>query len=467
MKVVIIGTGYVGLVSGVGLADIGHEVVCVDIDSRKVDLINSANSPIHEAGLDELLKKNVNSGALLATTDINNAMVGADVSIIAVGTPFDGNEIDLQFIRQAASDIAGSLKSAAQYHVVCVKSTVVPGTTENVVGKILSENSSRKLGVDLGLSMNPEFLSEGTAVADFMNPDRIVIGAIDAPSAALIRKLYEKFSLSDFVVTSIATAEMCKYAANAFLATVISYANEIANLSSEIGGVDVVDVLDAVYKDRRLSPITPQGRVTPGLLSFLYPGVGFGGSCFPKDVKALVSYGSSLNRPMKILEAVLETNRLQPSVTVDLIRQALGTLEGKRIAILGLAFKPGTDDVRETPALSIIELLLAQRAIVVAHDPIAIDSMRSNHPNLKIDYFSSAEEAVANVDAVVFTTKWPEYSAVYDELKTKTIPIIDGRRFLDKKDCPLYRGVGLGAPNGIHMAGSTVNRLDELGYIGA
>jgi len=445
MKVVIIGTGYVGLVSGVGLADIGHEVVCVDVDPKKVELINSAISPIHEAGLDELLRKNVSSGALSATTDLKKAIIGAEVSMIAVGTPFDGDKIDLQFIRQAAKDIAMVLPLAARYHVVCVKSTVVPGTTENVVGKILEENSSRKLGVDLGLSMNPEFLAEGTAVADFMNPDRIVIGAIDMPSSNIIKKLYEPFSFADFVFTSLATAEMCKYAANAFLATVISYANEIANLCTEIEGVDAVDVLNAVYKDRRLSPITPQGRITPGLLSFLFPGTGFGGSCFPKDVKALASYGTALNRPMRILEAVLDTNRLQPMVTVELIRQALGSLQGKRVAVLGLAFKPGTDDVRETPALSIIQLLLDNHATVVAHDPIAIDSMKSNYPELQVQYRSDIHDAVADADAVVFATRWPEYSACYQYVSSRSVPVIDGRRFLDKQANPNYRGIGLRA----------------------
>lgn len=443
MKVVIIGTGYVGLVSGVGLAEIGHEVVCVDVDAKKVELINSAASPIHEAGLDELLRKNVSSGALSATTNLNKAIADAEVSMIAVGTPFDGNEIDLQFIRQAAKDIANALPLAAGYHVVCVKSTVVPGTTENVVGKILEENSKRRLGVDLGLCMNPEFLAEGTAVTDFMSPDRIVIGAIDAPSSNVMKKLYEPFSSGDFVFTTPATAEMCKYAANAFLATVISYANEVANLCSEIEGVDAVDVLNAVYKDRRLSPITPQGRITPGLLSFLYPGTGFGGSCFPKDVKALASYGSAMNRPMKILEAVLETNRSQPGVTVQLIRNALGNLKGKRIAVLGLAFKPGTDDVRETPALSIIQLLLKEQAIAVAHDPVAIDSMKSHYPELQVEYRSDVQDAVTGADAVVFATRWPEYLSIYENLKSRPVPVIDGRRFLDKQANPHYLGVGL------------------------
>jgi UDPglucose 6-dehydrogenase len=443
MKVVIIGTGYVGLVSGVGLADIGHDVVCVDIDPNKVEMINSAISPIHEVGLDELLKKNVSSGALSATTDLKAAIAGADVSIIAVGTPFDGNEIDLMYIRQAAKDIANALPLAAAYHVVCVKSTVVPGTTENVVGKILEENSNRKLGINLGLSMNPEFLAEGTAVTDFMNPDRIVVGAIDEPSANLMKKLYEPFLHSDFVITTPATAEMCKYAANAFLATVISYSNEIANICGEIDNVDVVDVLNSVYKDRRLSPITPQGRVTPGFLSFLFPGTGFGGSCFPKDVKALASFGASLKRPMKILQAVLETNLLQPTVTVDLIREALGDLKGKHIAVLGLAFKPGTDDVRETPAVSIIQLLLKEHATVVAHDPIAINSMKSNYPSLNVEYQSNVHDAVSDVDAVVFVTRWPEYLAIYENVKLRSLPVIDGRRFLDKQNYPQYWGVGL------------------------
>jgi UDPglucose 6-dehydrogenase len=443
MKIIIIGSGYVGLVSGVGLADIGHEVVCVDLDSSKVRSINSGVSPIYEEGLDELLLKNVLSGRLRATTDLQEAIVGADVSIIAVGTPFDGKEIDLTYIRQAAVDIGKSLQHAAAYHVVCVKSTVVPGTTQNVVGPILEEVSGRKLGGDLGLCMNPEFLAEGTAVKDFMEPDRIVIGASDEKSTIVMQRMYGLFAATDFVLTTPTTAEMCKYTANSFLATVISFTNEIANLCSAVGDIDAIDVMKAVHMDRRLSPLLPQGRVTPGLMSFLLPGTGFGGSCFPKDVKALVSFGTQVGQPLHILQAVVETNRSQPGVTVGLVREELGTLKGKRVAVLGLAFKPGTDDVRESPAISIIMQLLEEGAFVVGHDPIAIESMKAGYPELVVNYCDNLDDTIKNVDAIVLVTSWPEFQRISDLLESKSIPIIDGRRFLDKTQFARYSGIGL------------------------
>lgn len=443
MKILIIGSGYVGLVSGVCLAEIGHEVVCVDLDFSKVKLINSGVSPIYEKGLDEMLVKNISSGRLRATTDLQEAIAGADVSIIAVGTPFDGKEIDLTYIRQAAADIGKSLQYAAAYHVVCVKSTVVPGTTQKVVGPILEETSGRKLGVDLGLCMNPEFLAEGTAVKNFMEPDRIVIGASDERSSLVMQRMYTPFAGTDFVLTTPTTAEMCKYSANSFLATVISFANEIANLCTAVGDIDVMDVMKAVHMDRRLSPLLPQGRITPGLMSFLLPGTGFGGSCFPKDVKALVSFGAQAGQQLHILEAVVDINRRQPDVTVGLVREELGTLNGKRVAVLGLAFKPGTDDVRESPAISVIKLLLKEGASVVAHDPIAIESMKALCPELVVDYCNNLGDTMKNVDAIVLVTAWPEYRRICDRPESKFIPVIDGRRFLDKTQFARYRGIGL------------------------
>jgi UDPglucose 6-dehydrogenase len=444
MKIVVIGSGYVGLVSGVGLAEIGHEVVCVDVDPSKVELINSGVCPIYEEGLGELLEKNVSSGRLRATNNLRNAMSGAQVSLIAVGTPFDGKKIDLSYIRQAAIDIGKALQYSADYHVVCVKSTVVPGTTHNVVAPLLEEHSLRKLGVDLGLCMNPEFLAEGTAVLDFMKPDRIVIGAHDKHSSEVIQEMYKTFSSTDLVLTTISTAEMCKYVANSFLAMTISFANEIANLCSAVGGIDAVDVMRAVHMDRRLTPLLPQGRIIPGLMSFLFPGTGFGGSCFPKDVNALVSYGAEFGQPMRILDAVMETNNKQPEVTVSLVRDELGGLTGKRIAILGLAFKPGTDDVRGSPAIPVIKALLNEGASVVAHDPIAISSMKEVLLNFVVDYSDDLTEVIRNIDAIVLITSWAEYSGVYDQIKSRQIPVIDGRRFLDKERFLRYRGIGLG-----------------------
>jgi UDPglucose 6-dehydrogenase len=442
VKIAVVGTGYVGLVSAVCFAEIGHEVTCIDIDRAKVDLINQGKSPILEEGLDEMLGRHVAAHRIQATTDIG-VVRHAEISMIAVGTPFDGTRIDLRYVEEAARQIGKALKGSTAYHVVCVKSTVVPGTTERVVAPIVESFSGRRIGDNLGLAMNPEFLAEGTAVKDFMNPDRIVIGAIDAASAGVMGQLYSFFGATDVVVTSPSTAEMIKYASNAFLATVISYANEVANLCAAVGDVDAMDVMAGVHLDRRLAPITATGRVRPGLLSFLIPGTGFGGSCFPKDVKALISYGGTLSQPMQILEAVVATNRRQPEQTLQLLRDEIGPLGGRRVAVLGLAFKPGTDDVRESPAEPIIRQLVKEGAVVVAHDPAALQTMKESLRGVDVDYRESAQDAVRNVDAIILVTSWPEYSKLSEWLGENAVPVIDGRRFLKPSAFKRYRGIGL------------------------
>jgi UDPglucose 6-dehydrogenase/GDP-mannose 6-dehydrogenase len=442
VKIAIVGTGYVGLVSGACFSEIGHEVVCVDVDQTKVDSINSGVAPFTEEGLDELLARSVRERRLRATTRLEDALEGAVVSMIAVGTPFDGKTIDLKYVRSAAQSIGETLRGRSDYHVVCVKSTVVPSTTETVVGPIVESASGRRLGESLGLAMNPEFLAEGSAVQDFMRPDRIVIGANDARSAETIRALYAPFTGTDVVITTPSTAEMIKYAANSFLATVISFSNEIANLCSAVGGVDVVDVVSGVHLDRRLSPITPAGRLRPGLNSFLFPGTGFGGSCFPKDVKALMAFGEQIGAPMRILNAVMDTNLAQPAKTVDLVREALGALAGRRVAVLGLAFKPGTDDVRESPAIPIVRGLVSEGALVTAHDPVAIEPMQRVLGDLAVDYRRDLSDALRGAEAVILVTSWPEYRQLPALLAGRTVAVIDGRRFLSPDAFADYHGIG-------------------------
>ena len=443
MKIVIIGTGYVGLVSGACFAAIGHQVVCVDTDPGRVAGVNNSIAPFYEKDLNEILAKSVSAGNLRATVSLSDAMHEADVSLIAVGTPFDGRDIDLQYIKTAAKDIASFLSLASRYHVVCVKSTVVPGTTQDVVGPILERHSDREIGIDLGLAMNPEFLAEGSAVADFMNPDRIVIGSNDQQAAQSIVDLYSPFKSTEIFCTELSTAEMIKYTANSFLATVISFSNEIANLCSKLKGVDVVDVMKGVHSDRRLSPILDSGRITPGLMSFLYPGTGFGGSCFPKDVKALISFSEKSGAAMPVLRSVIDTNGKQPSVTVELVKEELGVLMNKRIAILGLAFKPGTDDVRESPALQVIEELIQNGADIIAHDPIAIENMEKVLKHPKLDYCHNLSETINAADAIVLVTSWPDYKNLHSLLNGHKTPVIDGRRSLDKINFKTYRGIGL------------------------
>lgn len=438
MRVSIIGTGYVGLVSGTCLAEKGHIVTCVDIDEEKVRGINDGVPPIHEIGLEELLKKN--SGVTLrATTNLREAVLGSDLTMIAVGTPYKGEEIDLSQIRSAATAIGEALKDKDTYHVVVVKSTVVPGTTDTVVLPLLEAASGKKAGEHFGVGMNPEFLAEGRAVEDFMDPDRIVIGAIDEASGDRIAELYAEFAGVDVVRTSTATAEMAKYTANALLATLISFSNEIGGICEQ-SGVDVVEVMRAVHLDRRLTPITAHGRVRPAVLDYVAVGCGYGGSCFPKDVRALVAFGKQRGERMDILQSVTGTNERQPHRVVDMIVDELDqhgrTLAGSRIAVLGVAFKPGTDDVRESPSDPVIRALLDGGATVIAHDPIAYLEIEG------LQWEQSFDDAVAGSDVVVVMTTWPEYKALPEKLSRDNVIFVDARRYFPPSITSSYRGVG-------------------------
>jgi UDPglucose 6-dehydrogenase len=445
MKVSVIGTGYVGLVSGVCLAEKGHQVTCVDVDRAKVDRINRGDPPIYEEGLEELLRRHVNVG-LRATTDLREAVLQTDLSLIAVGTPFNGDEIDLTYIRQAAEQIGMALRDKPAYHVIVVKSTVVPGTTEECVLPALEKASGKQAGKDFGVGMNPEFLKEGEAIRDFMAPDRIVMGGIDARTIEAIEELYAVFTNVDKVRTNPRTAEMIKYAANSVLATMISFSNEIANLCAAIGNVDVVEVMQGVHLDKRLSPILPNGqRIKPAFTTYLEAGCGFGGSCFPKDVKALAAHGAKLETPMRLLESVIEVNAAQPARVLDLLHKHFPKLAGVRIAVLGLAFKPGTDDMRESPAIPIVRRLLEEQAVISAYDPIAMHEAQKVFNNAPVRYGGSVVEVLENADAVLLLTRWPEFKELPEMLaRRQPAPLlIDGRRMLDKRRLPRYEGIGL------------------------
>jgi UDPglucose 6-dehydrogenase/GDP-mannose 6-dehydrogenase len=447
-NVSIIGTGYVGLVSGVCLAEVGHRVVCVDIDRAKVDAINAGKPPIHEDGLPELLARHAGR-SLTATTDLAAAVHGSDVTLIATGTPFDGRVIDLKYVKQVAADIGKALASKPGYHTVVVKSTVVPGTTDDVVRPLLEQYSGKKAGRDFGVGMNPEFLSEGVAIDDFMKPDRIVLGGMDERSIDALAGLYAPFpDVVPRVRTNNRTAEMIKYASNAYQATCISFANEIGNLCAALGGIDAMDVMRGVHLMKELTPFVPAGtagRLRAPIANFLSPGCGFGGSCFPKDVKALIAHGQSHGVPVPLLESVIETNKKQPVKLVALLEQRLGTLAGKRVAVLGLAFKPGTDDMRESPAIPVIEMLLAAGATVQAFDPIAMPEARKVF-NGRLTYADGLEQAIEGADGVLLVTRWPEFKAVPEILarRNATAAFIDGRRLIDKHAVPGYAGIGLG-----------------------
>ena len=442
MRVSIVGTGYVGLVSAAGLAEIGHEVTCVDVDAQKVDRINRGIAPIFEAGLDALLERHVGV-RLKATCDLEAAVLGSDVTLIAVGTPFDGEHIDLAQVRGAARQIGDALARKRGYHVVTVKSTVVPGTTTGVVLPILEERSGRTAGADFGVGMNPEFLREGNAVADFLGPDRIVLGGIDSRTQDALAELYAPFA-ADTVRTNPTTAEMIKYTANSLLASLISFSNEIANLCSAVG-VDVADVQRGVHLDRRFSPIQADGRrIRPVSLSYLEAGCGFGGSCLPKDVKALIAFGRDVGSPMRVLESVIGVNEAQPEQMLRLVRKHLPDLRGQHVAVLGMAFKPATDDIRESPSLAVTRSLLGAGAVVKAYDPIARKEAELVFGG-RVEFVDRLESALAGVGAVLIMTRWPEFERLPELVAALPRPplVVDGRRMLAKDSVPRYEGIGL------------------------
>ena len=445
MHVSIVGTGYVGLVTGACLAEKGHQVICVDIDQDKVDAINQARPPIYEKGLAELVEKNA-SVKLRATTDVRQAVRDTELTFIAVGTPFVGNAIDLQYVRAASRQIGQALAEKSTYHVVVVKSTVVPGTTDDVVVPILEASSGKIAGVDFGVGMNPEFLREGEAVQDFMFPDRLVLGGSDAQTQDVLEKLYQVFPSVEKLKIGNKTAEMIKYTSNALLATMVSFSNEIANLCTALGGIDVVEVMQAVHLDKRLSPILDNGtRIRPAFTTYLEAGCGFGGSCFPKDVKALIAHGAQVNQPMSLLNAVIQVNERQPQKMLDILHKHYPSLVDIPIAVLGLAFKPGTNDIRESPALPIVRFLLEHKAIIKAYDPIAREEAAALFGHDRVKYCDSLEKTLQGVEAALLLTRWDEFTELPRLLAAmKPSPLlIDGRRMIDKRQVARYQGIGM------------------------
>jgi UDPglucose 6-dehydrogenase/GDP-mannose 6-dehydrogenase len=445
MKISVIGTGFVGLVSSVCLAEKGHQVFGVDIDRAKVDLINGGRPPIYERGLAELLQKHIGV-RLRATTDLYRAVQESDLSLIAVGTPFDGMHIDLTSIKAVSRQIGEALKTKAGFHVVVVKSTVVPGTTDEIVTPILAAASQKKAGVDFGVGMNPEFLTEGEAVHDFMCPDRIVLGGMNQATIDMQAEVYAGFTGVDVLCTNNKTAEMIKYASNALLATMISFSNELANLCTALQEVDIVDVLQGVHLSRYLRVQLPHGEsYAPDIRSFLGAGCGFGGSCLPKDVKALVAHGVQAGVDMQLLEAVLRINEQQPRRMLQLIKKHFPALRGVRVAILGLAFRPDTNDMRESPAIPIIRLLLQEGAVIQAYDPAAAQEATQIFANDEVRVAPSLRDVLRGAEVVVLVTRWDEFQQLPALLQSMASPplVVDGRRMLAKQAFAHYEGIGV------------------------
>jgi len=424
MKIVVVGTGYVGLVSGTCFSQTGIDVVCVDVDERKINMLNNGQIPIYEPGLEDIFKYNVEKGRLSFTTNLMDSLVDAEAIFIAVGTPPDEDgSADLKYVLSVAREIGRNID---HYMVVVTKSTVPVGTSRKVKAVILEELKKRNVDIPFDVASNPEFLKEGSAVDDFLKPDRIVVG-IESPEAEkTMRKLYKAFLLNGHPILfmDIASSEMTKYAANSMLATKISFMNDIANLC-ELVGADISMVRKGIGSDSRIGN------------KFIYPGTGYGGSCFPKDVQALVRTADEFGHSLEILKAVESVNYRQKSVLIKKIIAHFGeSLKGLRFAVWGLSFKPKTDDMREAPSLVIIDSLLKAGASIIAFDPVAMDEARRILGE-SIAFAKDEYDACIDADALIVVTEWPEFRMpnfriLEKLLKTKTI--FDGRNIYEPEE---------------------------------
>ncbi len=436
MKIAMVGTGYVGLVSGTCFAEAGIKVTCFDIDSKKIENLNKGIIPIYEPGLEKMVKKNVNAGRLNFSTDLANNLEDTEVVFSAVGTPPDEDgSADLSYVLQVAKEVGQNM---TDYLVFVTKSTVPIGTAEKVKKVIADELKKRNANIDFDVASNPEFLKEGSAVQDFMKPDRIVVGVESERAEKIIKRLYKPFVLNGHPILfmDIPSAEMTKYAANAMLATKISFMNDIANLC-EIVGADVTNVRKGIGSDSRIGN------------KFIYAGAGYGGSCFPKDVKALIKTAEENSYSLEILKAVENVNDRQKSVLYNkLYEYYKGSLKGKKIAVWGLSFKPNTDDMREAPSLVLINKLLSSGAEVYAYDPVAINEAKRILGD-KIVYSDNKWDVLKNSDALMLVTEWNEFRVpdykMMKKLMKKTI-VFDGRNIYDpsemKENGFEYFGIG-------------------------
>ena len=424
MKIAIVGTGYVGLVSGTCFAEIGVDVTCVDTNSEKIESLQKGIIPIYENGLEEMVLRNMKAKRLKFTTSLESCLDDVEVIFSAVGTPPDEDgSADLKYVLEVARTIGRNMK---QYKLVVTKSTVPVGTAPKVRAVIQEELDKRGVKIDFDVASNPEFLKEGNAISDFMSPDRVVVGVESARAEKLMSKLYKPFLLNNLrvIFMDIPSAEMTKYAANSMLATRISFMNDIANLC-ELVGADVNMVRSGIGSDTRI------GR------KFLYPGIGYGGSCFPKDVKALIKTAELNGYPMQVLRAVEEVNELQKSVLFDkLVKQFNDNLKDKTIALWGLAFKPETDDMREAPALVLIDKLLKAGCQIRAYDPAAMQECKRRIGD-SVYYACDMYDAVLDADALMLVTEWKEFRLPSWAVIRKTMAqqiVLDGRNIYDKKE---------------------------------
>src|SRR5207247_635906 len=435
----VIGLGYVGLCTAAAFASRGFKTVGIDIDVKRIDEIPLRTAHLYEPQLDGMRKRAVRKKLLVATSDISQAASTHSIFLTA-GTPSrnDGS-IDLSYIERATEELGRALRQKQSYSLVIIKSTVIPGTTNKTVKPILTKSSSKTIGTDLGLCSNPEFLKEGTAIVDALHPDKIVIGSDDKKSASKLKQLYTRFygkHLPPIILTSPETAELVKYASNAFLATKVSFINTIANIAQAIPGVDVNHVAEAIGRDPRIGPL------------FLKAGPGYGGSCFHKDLQALINFSGELGYSPILLKATEETNEQQAEKVVELVEKLTGPLEQKRIAVLGLAFKKGTDDVREAASLRVVRLLLKKGARILAYDPLAVPNARKSLGE-SVEFAKDERSALNAADCCVVMTEWNQFRELQtkDYLGLMRAPnLVDARRLYDPKEYGAmnFAAVGLG-----------------------
>ena len=436
MRIAIVGTGYVGLVSGACFAEMGLDITCVDTDRRKIAALNEGRIPIYEPGLEEIVRRNFDAGRLHFTTDLAACLGEVEVVFSAVGTPpREDGSADLSQVFEVARTFG---RHIGRYTLLVTKSTVPVGTAERIRRIVAEELAARGAEVPFDVASNPEFLKEGAAVKDFMSPDRVVVGVESERARRLMARLYRPFLINNFRVLfmDIASAEMTKYAANAMLATRISFMNDIANLCDRVGA-DVEMVRKGIGSDARIGN------------KFLYPGCGYGGSCFPKDVQALACTAREHGYTMQVIEAVERVNERQKSIVFDKLQLALGDLRGKTVAVWGLAFKPETDDMREAPALVVINRLLEAGATVRAYDPVAANESRRRLGEERVYHAASMYEAAEGADAVALITEWkqfrmPDWTLLRSAMRDNII--VDGRNILDKEEALnagfRYYGIG-------------------------
>ena len=446
MKIGVVGAGYVGLTTGICLASLKHKIIIFDVDEGKLEQIRKKNLPFFEKGLQEILEKVVSTGDLIPQNDINKLVNETDGCFICVGTPTKNNSIDLTQIINSVKVITESIKNnQKKNYKIIIRSTIIPNTSKNVILPILNQELS-KLG--FGLAIVPEFLREGNALDDFMNPGKIVIGSLDNDTKLFVKEIFSDFKdKSEFVETNLESSELIKYTNNAFFSMLISFSNEIANISEKIPGVDPYNILKALISDKRITSKINKEKIIPSFESYLIPGCGFGGSCFPKDVQALLDYSNKNSVDTPLLKAILDINAERPNKMVLLAESILSTLKNKKVAILGLTFKPDTDDLRSSPALDAINILLKKDAKVFAFDPI----LKLKPDMIKLpsgcNVCYNLEDALKNSDIAMIFTKWEEFKFLNSELLKQFMSnpiIIDGRGFLEKEkfDVGTYFKIG-------------------------